>query len=92
DRFELYAGGLELANGFVELTDHVQQRERSLEDLVQRQATGKPLYPLDEKFLNSLAEGIPATAGIALGMDRLAMLLWRTDTIATTLTFTQDEL
>ncbi len=92
DRFELYAGGLELANGFFELTDHAVQRRRSLTELDLRKREGLPQYPLDERFLSALAEGLPETAGIALGMDRLAMLFWGTDEISTVLTFTGEEL
>jgi len=97
DRFEFYvpnpAGGeLELANGFGELLDADLQRARSLEDLAWRRAHGAPEYPLDEKFLQALAEGCPPVSGIALGLDRLIMLWWGAAHIRQVLTFAGDEL
>jgi lysyl-tRNA synthetase class 2 len=75
ERFELYACGVELANAFGELTDAAEQRRRFLVD----QATKERLYgrrfPLDEDFLAALEAGLPPSAGIALGLDRLIMLL-----------------
>jgi len=75
-RFELYAGGLELANAFDELRDADEQRRRFEEDNEQRRKEGKIALPLDEDFLAALPS-LPATAGIALGFDRL--LMWATD-------------
>ena len=75
ERFELYAGGLELANGFAELTCPIEQRRRFEREQAERKRTGKAVYPLDEHFLYALEEGLPACAGIALGIDRLMMLL-----------------
>jgi lysyl-tRNA synthetase class 2 len=75
ERFELYAGGLELANAFGELTDPEEQRRRLEQDLNVRRAAGGPDLAIDERFLAALAEGIPPSAGIALGVDRLVMLL-----------------
>lgn len=75
ERVELYAGGLELANGFTELTDPAQQRARFQRDEEMRRAAGKPPYPGDERFLAALELGMPPCAGMALGMDRLVMLL-----------------
>lgn len=75
DRWELYLGGLELANAYGELTDGGEQRRRFEEDLAARRAAGQPLYPLDEEFLRDLETGrLPPCGGIALGVDRLAML------------------
>jgi lysyl-tRNA synthetase class 2 len=74
ERFELYAGGLELANAFGELTDPVEQRARFVEESALRAARGKAVYPIDEKLLDALAD-MPPTAGIALGFDRLVMLV-----------------
>ncbi len=73
ERFELYAGGLELANAFGELTDPVEQRRRFEEETRIRAARGKAVYPLDEALLAALPQ-MPPTAGIALGLDRLIML------------------
>ncbi len=73
ERFELYAGGLELANAFGELTDPVEQRRRFEEETRIRAARGKAVYPIDEALLAALPQ-MPPTAGIALGLDRLIML------------------
>ena len=75
ERFEIYVAGLELANGFTELTDVTEQRARFSADLAARQRLGRPLYPMDERFLAALAEGCPPAAGVALGVDRLLMAL-----------------
>jgi lysyl-tRNA synthetase class 2 len=74
ERFELYAGGLELCNGFGELTDPVEQRQRLERDQRARAAAGLEVYPIDEHFLAALEEGMPPSAGNALGFDRLLML------------------
>ncbi len=74
ERFELYVGSLEVCNGFGELTDPVEQRMRFLRDQEHRRAQGKPVYPLDERFLEALEEGMPPAAGNALGIDRLVAL------------------
>lgn len=74
ERFELYVGGVELCNGFGELTDPVEQRRRFERDQAERARLGKPVYPIDERFLGSLAEGMPRAAGNALGVDRLLAL------------------
>ncbi len=82
ERFELFIAGIELANAFVELTDVAEQRARFLDDRARRHAlTGAPDWPLDEDFLAALAHGLPPSAGIALGFDRLAMLASGTDHI-----------
>lgn len=87
ERFELYVEGLELANGFTELIDPIEQRQRFEEEVGLRKKLGKPTWPLPESFLKDLAN-MPPTAGIALGMDRLAMLFCGADTIDDVLTFT----
>ena len=74
ERLELFAGGLELANGFSELIDPEEQRCRFEEANKQRRKSGKADYPVPEKFLNCLSY-MPPSAGIALGVDRLVMLL-----------------
>lgn len=74
ERFELYVGGLELCNGFGELTDPAEQRRRFEAEQARRRAAQEPVYPLDERFLAALVEGLPPTAGNALGLDRLVLL------------------
>lgn len=74
ERCELYIGGMELANGFSELVDPVEQRKRFEEDEKIRRAAGKPPYPMPVEFLREL-EQMPESAGMALGIDRLIMLL-----------------
>ncbi len=75
ERWELYIGGLELANAYSELIDPAEQRARFEECRRRREALGKPVYPLDEPFLAAMEKGVPPCAGIALGVDRLVMLL-----------------
>jgi lysyl-tRNA synthetase class 2 len=74
ERFELYLAGIELCNGFGELTDPEEQRRRLEADQRTREATGKPVYPIDERFLAALTEGVPPSAGNALGVDRLVAI------------------
>ena len=73
-RFELYINGLELCNGFWELSDAREQRARFLADNRERAQLGLPEMPLDEAFLAALERGLPDSAGVALGVDRLLML------------------
>lgn len=87
ERFELYLGRLELANAFAELTDANEQRRRCEEDNAERMRTGRPTLPLDEDFLGALAAGMPPSAGIALGLDRLMMVLTDAATIDEVLAF-----
>lgn len=91
ERFELYAGGLELANAFGELTDPDEQARRLREDQRQRQDLGREVYPQDDRFLEALREGMPPSAGIALGIDRLVMLLAGADHIDQVVAFAPDE-
>jgi lysyl-tRNA synthetase class 2 len=80
-RFELYVAGLELANAFGELTDAAEQRRRFEADRALAQALYGRAYPVDEDFLDALAHGLPESAGIALGVDRLVMLATGADSI-----------
>lgn len=73
ERFEVYLDGIELANGFHELTDAGEQRRRFLADLEERRRRGLPGVPLDERLLAALEAGLPPCAGVALGFDRLVM-------------------
>jgi lysyl-tRNA synthetase class 2 len=73
DRAELYWKGMEIANGFNELTDAALQAARFQQELVERTQTGRTAVPIDEEFLTSLRAGVPPTAGMALGVERLFM-------------------
>jgi lysyl-tRNA synthetase class 2 len=86
ERFELYAGGLELANGFSELTDPAEQRRRLVGEQEQRRRLGRRVPPLDEEFLAALGR-MPEAGGVAVGLDRLLMLLVGAETIADVLLF-----
>jgi lysyl-tRNA synthetase class 2 len=90
ERFEMYIAGLELANGFSELTDVKEQKERFEEQQRQRIILGKRVYPMPERFLRSL-EHMPEAAGIALGVDRLAMILAGRPKIDDVVAFTPEE-
>ena len=91
ERFELYIGGLEICNAFSELTDPVEQRARFEREQDHRRQTGKPVYPIPEKFLAAL-EHMPAAAGNALGIDRLVMLFTDAKKIGDVVAFTPEEL
>lgn len=90
ERFEVYFKGIELANGFRELTDPDEQRLRFEQDNRKRMARGLPQYPLDELFLSALVHGIPDCSGVALGVDRLVMLALGTERISEVMAFTVD--
>ncbi len=81
ERFEVFACGMELANGFGELTDPVEQRRRYEADMARKQSVHGERWPVDEDFLSALAFGMPESAGIALGFDRLVMLCTGATTI-----------
>ena len=91
ERFELYIAGLELANGFSELTDPTEQRRRFEEEEKQRRAAGKRPGPIPEKYINEL-ECLANAAGIALGIDRLVMLLCDCQVIDEVVCFTPEQL
>jgi lysyl-tRNA synthetase class 2 len=81
ERFEVYVGTQELANGYHELTDAAEQRARFKRDNVRRRERGLPELPLDENFLAALEAGLPDCAGVALGVERLLMAMTSTDDI-----------
>lgn len=89
ERAELYFGGVELANGYGELTDATLQRERFLKTAQERERWGQPRYPIDEAFLGDLPS-MPPSGGIALGVDRLAMLYCGASEIGEVLPFSEE--
>ena len=87
ERFELYLGGVELANGFHELRDAGEQRARFEHDRDRRRLAGLPTAGPDERFLAALTHGLPACAGVALGFDRLLMVALDADHIDDVISF-----
>lgn len=87
ERFELYLGGLELGNAFGELIDPVEQKQRLETDLALRKKLGKKEFAIDREFIEALETGLPETAGIAIGVDRLVMLMADAAKISDTLFF-----
>jgi len=87
ERFEVFRGDLELANGFVELGDVAEQAARFERDQALRHARGRPTRPIDRRFLAALEAGLPACAGVAAGFDRLLMINERVDDITTVVSF-----
>lgn len=87
ERFELYIDGIELGNGFHELSDPVEQRARFRSDLDTRRSLGQTEPPLDAHFLAALEAGLPDCAGVALGLDRLLMIATGADHIDAVLAF-----
>ena len=90
ERFELYLDGLELANGFHELADAAEQRQRFEADLAARASMGRAARPVDERFLAALTHGLPDCSGVALGFDRLVMAACRLGSIDQALAFPVD--
>ncbi len=91
ERFELYIAGVELCNGFSELTDPVEQRARFEKEQQRRRSSGQPIYPMPQKFLKALKD-MPDAGGNALGIDRLVMLLCDVTEIDEVVTFTPEAL
>ncbi len=87
ERIEVYLEGIELANGFHELTDAQEQHQRFKHDLQKREKLGLPPVPIDYAFLEALQSGLPPCAGIALGVDRLVMLAAKAKTLAEAVSF-----
>lgn len=92
DRFEAFFRGVELCNGFGELTDATEQRRRFDKDRAERQEAGVPVYPIDERFLADLTRGMPESGGNALGVDRLLMLLVGAESIQAVMPFPEEQL
>lgn len=91
DRFEVFLGPLELANGFVELRDPAEQSARFDADQARRQQAGQPVRPRDERLLAALQHGLPVCAGVAVGFDRLVMINAKADEIRRVKTFAFEE-
>lgn len=91
ERFELFLGGVELANGFRELADPVEQVARFRDDLARRRSQGLPEPPMDERFIAALEAGLPDCSGVALGFDRLLMVLAGAASIRDVLAFPADQ-
>lgn len=91
ERFEIYFKGVELGNGYHELTDHEEQQKRLEEANAKRKELGKEPLPIDNYFLEALQIGLPDSYGIAVGFDRLMMLRHETDDIASVLPFSWEE-
>ncbi len=87
ERFELYLEGMELANGFYELTDADEQQQRFSQNLEQRCLQGQPIVPMDKNLLAAINAGLPDCAGVALGVDRLLMQTTNTTEIDNVLSF-----
>jgi lysyl-tRNA synthetase class 2 len=87
DRFEVFAGDLELANGYVELVDAKEQSSRFEADQSARKLAGRPQRPIDRAFIAALASGLPACAGVSVGFDRVHMLNEGTGDIRQALSF-----
>lgn len=90
DRFEVFLGDVELANGYVELTDATEQAARIAADNAERERKDRPLRPVDQHFLEALGHGLPACAGVALGLERLQMVHDNADDIGDVITFSFD--
>lgn len=86
-RFELYIGGMELCNGYWELTDSAEQARRFSEDNRQRRLRGLPPMSVDPWFMAALQQGLPDCAGVALGLDRLLMLMLQAAKLEEVVTF-----
>jgi lysyl-tRNA synthetase class 2 len=91
ERFELYMGGVELANAFTELTDPSEQRSRFINEQENRLSMGKQIYLMPENFLDELPQ-MPPAAGIALGLDRLVMIFLNVSSIDEVIAFSPEEL
>lgn len=89
-RFELFCSGMEIANGYFELTDPAEQRRRFESDLEKRQQANRSSVPIDENLIAALESGLPDCAGVALGVDRLLMIATGAKSIGEVISFTTD--
>jgi len=91
ERMEVYAGGLELADGYAELTDYREQKKRFQKETREIKRLKRTPVKIDADFLAALKSGLPPCAGIALGLDRLAMLFTDSQSISEVKFFTVDQ-
>jgi len=89
ERFEMFAGQMEIANGFSELNDPVDQRQRFEGQLKERERGDDEAHQMDENYINALSYGMPPAGGVGLGVDRLAMLITDSHTIRDVILFPQ---
>jgi lysyl-tRNA synthetase class 2 len=87
ERFELYIGGMEIANGYSELNDPMDQKERFLSQLHERDRGDEEAHQMDEDYIRALSYGMPPTAGEGIGVDRLTMLLTNSTSIRDVILF-----
>ena len=87
ERFELYIGGMEIANGYSELNDPIDQRERFLSQLQARDRGDEEAHGMDDDYIRALSYGMPPTAGEGIGVDRLTMLLTNSTSIRDVILF-----
>jgi lysyl-tRNA synthetase class 2 len=87
ERFEMFAGQMEIANGFSELNDPEDQRRRFESQLKERERGDDEAHQMDENYINALSYGMPPAGGVGLGVDRLAMLLTDSHTIRDVILF-----
>ena len=86
-RFELFINGIELANGYQELRDATEQAERFQRDLDKREVLGKDSVPVDSNLLDALQHGLPVCSGVALGLDRLLLVLTGSESLTAVMAF-----
>ncbi|HKW25612.1 MAG TPA: amino acid--tRNA ligase-related protein, partial [Terriglobales bacterium] len=87
ERFEIFAGGMEIANGFSELNDPEEQRRRFEMQLAERERGDDEAHQMDEDYIRALSYGLPPTGGCGVGIDRVAMLLTGSPTIRDVILF-----